>query len=198
MHPLRAYIHRFVALPDEAWRALEAELQPRQLKRHEYFVQPGDTRHEVALLLRGACRMFYPRADGEEVTTYFFFENHLLASYPACLRNAPSPLAIQALEPTELLVFPYAALTRLYDAWPVFERFGRLLAEYHLIGTEERLSELLLYSPEARYRALLASSKTKIMARIPQRLVAAYLGVTPVSFSRIRARVARNPGPPAG
>ncbi len=175
MHPLRAYVHRFVPLPDEAWAALEAEPQPRHLQRHAYFVRPGDTRHEVAPLPRGACRMFYPRADGEEVMTYFFFENHLLASYPACLRNEPSPLAIQALEPTELLVFPYAALTRLYAAWTVFERFGRLVAEYHLIGTEERLREQLPHSPEARYRNLLASTKTKIMERIPQRLGAAYL-----------------------
>ena len=88
-------------------------------------------------------------------------------------------------------MFDYAGLRRLYDERPVYERFGRLVAEYHLLGTDERLTEQLLLSPEARYRALLASGKTKILARIPQQLVANYLGVTPVSLSRIRARVAR-------
>ena len=54
-----------------------------------------------------------------------------------------------------------------------------------------RLTHLLLLSPEERYRSLLASGKTKILERIPQHLVANYLGVTPVSLSRIRGRVAR-------
>jgi hypothetical protein len=76
----------------------------------------------------------------------------------------------------------------------VYERFGRLVAEYHLLGTDARLIEQLLLSPEERYRALLNSGKTKILERIPQHLVANYLGVTPVSLSRIRARVTRKPG----
>lgn len=98
------------------------------------------------------------------------------------------------LAPTELLTFPYALLLELYDTWPVYERFGRLLAEYHLLGTDARLSELLLLSPEQRYQALLGSHKIKILERIPQHYIASYLGVTPVSLSRIRARVAQEKG----
>lgn len=82
-------------------------------------------------------------------------------------------------------------LRQFYEERPVYERFGRLLAEYHLLGTDARLVEQLLLSPEERYQALLSSGKTKILARIPRHLVANYLGITPVSLSRIRARVAR-------
>jgi len=82
-------------------------------------------------------------------------------------------------------------LRRLYDECPAYERFGRVLAEFHLLGTDARLTEQLMLSPEERYRALLASGKTKILERVPQHLVANYLGITPVSLSRIRARVAR-------
>ncbi len=66
-----------------------------------------------------------------------------------------------------MVVFDYAVLRQLYDERPVHERFGRLLAEYHLLGTDVRLTEYLLFSPEERYRALLASGKTKIMECIP-------------------------------
>ncbi|WP_223649775.1 Crp/Fnr family transcriptional regulator [Hymenobacter psoromatis] len=192
MHPLRAYLHRFVpTLTDADWEPLAAALRPRQLARGEYFVRAGEYRPELALVLHGACRLYYPRPDGEERTTYFFFENHLLADYPGCLLARPSQFSIRALADTELVVFDYAVLRGLYDERPVYERFGRLVAEYHLLGTDERLTELLLLSPEARYRALLVSGKTKILERIPQHLVANYLGVTPVSLSRIRARVAR-------
>lgn len=195
MHPLRAYLLRFVpALTEADWQPLAEALRPRQLARGEHFIRTGETRPELALLLHGACRLYYPRPDGEERTTYFFFENHLLGDYPGCLTGQPSQLSIQALTDTELVVFDYAVLRRLYDERPVYERFGRLVAEYHLLGTDARLVEQLLLSPEERYRALLASGKTKILERIPQHLVANYLGVTPVSLSRIRSRVARTDG----
>ncbi|NVO31681.1 Crp/Fnr family transcriptional regulator [Hymenobacter lapidiphilus] len=194
MHPLRAYIHRFVPLTDAEWAPLAAALRPRQLRRKELFVRQGAPSAELALVLVGSCRLFYTRPSGEERTTYFFFENHLLGDYHSCLTGQPSAFGIEALGPTELLIFPYAVLRGLYDEFPVYERFGRRLAEYHLLGTDARLAELLLLSPEQRYQALLASHKTKILERIPQHYIASYLGVTPVSLSRIRARVQGHDG----
>lgn len=195
MHPLRAYLHRFIPkLTDADWQPLAEALRPRHLARGEHFVHAGEYRPELAMLLSGACRLYYSRPDGEERTTFFFFENHLLADYAGCLTGQPSKLSIQALTDTELVVFDYAVLHQLYDERPVYERFGRLLAEYLLLGTDARLVEQLLLSPEERYRALLISGKTKILERIPQHLVANYLGVTPVSLSRIRGRVARHAG----
>lgn len=192
MHPLLAYLRRFVpALTEAEWQLLAGAVRPCHLARGQHFVQAGEYRPEIALLLRGSCRLYYLRPSGEERTTYFFFENHLLADYPSCLSGQPSGLNIQALTEAELLVFDYAVLRRLYDECPAYERFGRILAEYHLLGTDARLVEQLMLSPEERYRALLASGKTKILERVPQHLVANYLGVTPVSLSRIRARVAR-------
>ena len=192
MHPLRTYIDRFVpALTEADWRPLAETLRPRHLARGAHFVQAGEHRPELALLLSGAYRLYYPRPDGEKRTTYFFFENHLLGDYPGCLTGQPSRLGIQALTDTELVVFDYAVLRWLYEERPVYERFGRRLAEYHLLGTDTRLIEQLLLSPEERYRALLSSGKTKILERIPQHLAANYLGIMPVSLSRIRGWVAR-------
>ena len=191
MHPLLAYLRRFVpALTEAEWQLLAGAVRPCHLARGQHFVQAGEYRPEIALLLQGSCRLYYLRPSGEERTTYFFFENHLLADYPSCLSGQPSGLNIQAFTEAELLVFDYAVLRRLYDECPAYERFGRILAEYHLLGTDARLVEQLMLSPEERYRALLASSKTKILQRIPQHLVANYLGITPVSLSRIRTRVA--------
>ncbi|RZL13174.1 MAG: Crp/Fnr family transcriptional regulator [Hymenobacter sp.] len=192
MHPLRAYLLRFVpGLTDADWLPLAQALRPHYLRRGEHLLRAGESVPVLALLLHGTCRLYYPRPDGEERTTYFFFENHLLGDYAGCLTGQPSQLSIQALVDTELVVFDYAVLRQLYEERPVYERFGRLLAEYHLLGTDARLVEQLLLSPEERYRALLSSGKTKILERIPQHLVANYLGITPVSLSRIRARVAR-------
>lgn len=172
MHQLRAYIQRFVPLTDAEWAPLAAALRPSHLARHAHFVAAGQQRAELGLVLRGALRLYYPRPSGEERTTYFFFENHLLGDYPGCLTGQPSQFSIQALTDCELVVFDYAVLRRLYEEWPVYERFGRLVAEYHLLGTDARLTEQLLLSPEERYRQLLRSGKTKISERISQHLVA--------------------------
>ena len=137
MHPLRAYLLRFVPqLTESDWQPLAQALRPRHLARGAHFVQAGEHRPKLALVLSGSCRLYYPRPDGEERTTYFFFENHLLADYPGCLTGRPSQFGIQVLTDTELVVFDYALLRRLYDERPVYERFGRLVAEYHLLGTD--------------------------------------------------------------
>jgi CRP-like cAMP-binding protein len=182
LHPLRAHLQNFVPLTDEEWAPLAAALRPHHLARGDYFVTAGQHQPHIAFVLRGACRVYCVRPDGEERTTYFFFEQHLMADYTSCLTGQPSQLSIQALADTELVVFDYAVLQRLYREWPV----------YLLVGTGERMLDLLLRTPAERYADLLASGKHKIIERIPQHLIANYLGITAVSLSRIRARVARS------
>jgi CRP-like cAMP-binding protein len=133
-------------------------------------------------------RHYYTR-DGEEKTTYFYFENHLVSSYFSAITGKPSELTIEALTDSRLLTFPYAHLKSLYDQSPKWERFGRLLAEYVAMGLEERMAGLLMMSPEERYLQLLQGNKQKIIERIPQHYIANYLGITPVSLSRIRKRL---------
>jgi len=87
------------------------------------------------------------------------------------------------------LSFPYKVLVSLYDESHAWERFGRILAEYLALGLEERMTELLMLSPEERYIKLIEGNKKKIIERIPQHYIANYLGITPVSLSRIRKRL---------
>lgn len=71
----------------------------------------------------------------------------------------------------------------------VWQKFGRLIAECLAIGLEERMVGLLMLSPEERYMELIKGNKKKIIERVPQHYIANYLGITPVSMSRIRNRV---------
>ncbi len=191
MHRLRAWFEKFAPLPDAAWAALAPHVRPRTLARHETLVQPGDQALPIGFLLSGAGRHFYLLPDGTERTTYFYFAGDALADYRACVLGQPAALTIEALTPCELLTFPYAVLRALYDEFPAWERVGRRIAEYVLAGLEARLVETLTLSPEARYRLLVATpAKHKLLEQVPQHLLAAYLGITPVSLSRIRARLA--------
>lgn len=186
---LRHYLTHFIELTDPEWLALEKQLTIKTIPKKEFLVQKGQKTTQIGFLLSGSFRVFYDK-DGEEWTTYFCFENSLVAAYMSCITGQPSTLSIQALEDCQLLVFEYQTLTDLYQQFPVYETFGRKLAEYLFMGLDVRLAEQLILSPEERYLKFLGSpAKRKIIERIPQQYIASYLGITPVSLSRIRRRI---------
>jgi CRP-like cAMP-binding protein len=188
LNVLRAAIQRFVPMTEEEWELLTPHLRYRSLRRGEEWISEGQKEQDIGIVLEGNMRHYYTR-DGEEKTTYFYFEHHLVSSYISAITAAPSLLTIEALTDSRLLAFSYRHLQSLYDHSPKWERFGRLVAEYLAIGLEERMAGLLTMSPEERYLQLLEGNKQKIIERIPQHYIANYLGITPVSLSRIRKRL---------
>ncbi len=188
--PLKKHIEKFTAIPDEDWELLVPHLTTRILKRNTLFSKEGKVCKEIGFVLEGNMRHYYLQ-DGEERTTYFYFENALVTDYISCIKEKPGSITIEAMSNVTLIVFPYAVLKELYRKSHAWEKFGRLIAEYLAMGLEERMVGLLMLSPEERYQQLLGSNKQKILERIPQHHIANYLGITPVSLSRIRNRVTK-------
>jgi CRP-like cAMP-binding protein len=187
---LRQHIERFTPLTEADWAMLTPHLRVETIQKHQLFAEEGKLADDVALVLEGSFRQFYTN-DGEQKTTYFYFEGHFISAYLSCISQTPSRLTIEALTNGRYVVFPYSVLLELYDRSLTWQKFGRLIAEYIALGLEDRMVGLLTQSPEERYLALLESNKKKIPERIPQHYIANYLGITPVSLSRIRNRIMR-------
>ncbi len=187
---IRDYIEKFTKLSDADWQLLLPHLTERVLAKNSLFAKEGKICKEIGFILDGNMRHYYTK-DGEEKTTYFYFENSFVTDFISCINGKPGSISIEALTETRLIVFSYSALQDLYKQSHAWEKFGRLLAEYLAIGLEERMVGLLMLSPEERYHQLLSSNKQKIIERIPQHHIANYLGITPVSLSRIRNRAAK-------
>ncbi|GAB3574899.1 Crp/Fnr family transcriptional regulator [Spirosoma luteolum] len=185
---LRQQIDQFTTLSDDEWTKLVPHLTVVSLKKQQAFAQQGLVADRIGMVLDGALRQFYTK-DGDERTTYFFFEHQLTGAYMSCVTGRPSPVTIEALMPTICVSFPYAVLHDLFDTCSGWQRFGRLLAEYLMVALEERMVSLLLLSPEERYLALLEGPHKELLQRVPQHYIASYLGITPVSMSRIRNRI---------
>ena len=113
-HSLRTNIEKFVKLSDEDWNLLAPHLKTRKLKKHDLLSEIGKVANEVGFVLEGMLRHYYLK-DGEEKTTYFYFENHFVTSYISCITNQPSQLSIEALSYCELIVFPYNILKDLFE-----------------------------------------------------------------------------------
>lgn len=187
---LRTHIEKFIKLSNDEWELLVPSLQTKKISKHGFFSKEGKICREIGFVVAGSMRHYYLK-NGEEKTTYFYFENSLVTDYISCLTGTPGLLSIEALTDCSLIVFPYSALTMLYQKSHTWEKFGRMIAEYVAAGLEDRMTGLLLLSPEERYQQLLTGNKQKILERIPQHLIANYLGITPVSLSRIRNRTTR-------
>jgi len=188
---LRNHIEVFCKLTDADWDLLVPHLEIKNIRKNELFIVEGKRAFEVAFVIEGMFRQYYTK-DGEEKTTYFFFENHLMSSYISCITGKVSLITIEALSNSIYISFPYKILQELFEQSMAWQKFGRLIAEYLGIGLEERMVSLLLQSPEERYVDLINSNKKKIIERIPQHYIANYLGITPVSMSRIRSRLLKN------
>jgi CRP-like cAMP-binding protein len=185
---LRQHIDQFVTLSEEEWQGLEPHLSIVHLKKHQCIASQGVVATQVGFVLEGVFRQFYTK-DGEERTTYFFFDQQLIAAYMSCITARPSPVSIEALSDATCLVFPYSVLKALFSQYAGWQEFGRLFAEYVMVALEERMAGLLMLSPEERYLALMEGDQRHLLQRVPQHYIATYLGITPVSMSRIRNRI---------
>lgn len=173
-------------LTEADFAELRELMQPRQLAKKELLLREGDVCHSVAYIEQGGLRYFYT-VDGEERTGQFFFEGEWYTDYDSFLDQQPSTQTIQALEPSRVWLLAHHDLYRLYDERPVFERFGRLMAEQAYRGSKARGAALLNQTPTERYERLVRT-RPQLVQRVSQRLLASYLGIKPESLSRIRGR----------
>jgi CRP-like cAMP-binding protein len=188
---LRQAISQTIAIDDDEWAAFEPHIFTRKIKKRDLLLAEKQVCDEICFVVDGSFRQFYI-VDGEEKTTFFFFEQQFACDYDSFLTRRPCDHYIEAMEDTTVLYFSREVLLRLYKLYPKYETFGRLIAENVYLCIKERLHHFLLEKPEARYKKFMSSYEAeKIMQRAPQHYVASYLGITPVSLSRIRARVAR-------
>jgi CRP-like cAMP-binding protein len=128
-----------------------------------------------------------------ERTGQFFFENSWYTDYESWLTRQPAAVSVEALEPTELMVIAFRDLERLYETNSKFERVGRLMAENTIIRIRNRNLSLLNDTPEERYLQLL-KERPKVIERVPQNIIASFLGIEPETLSRIRKKITNKRG----
>ena len=194
----REKIKSLTLFNDEEWYAFTGFLQLKKLKKNECFVETGKTCKELGFIIKGGVR-FCNNIDGKEITGYFCFENSFVTAIKSYLTGTACLYDIKTLEDSFFVTISKENMQAMLGH-PLLsckmERFGRLIAENFNILFEDRLKSFIVKTPEERYRDLLESGK-EIVTRIPVQYIAQYIGITPVSLSRIRKRMllpANSPG----
>lgn len=162
---------------------------PKKLRKRQYLLQEGDVCKYVAFVEKGMLRSYTVDEKGVEHIIQFAFEGWWIADQFSFLTGEASQYNIDALEDCELLLLSKAAEEQLMERIPKMERYFRMLLQNNLIATQRRLVSSLSHTAEEKYYQLIQSCPT-IPQRVPQHMMASYLGITPETLSRIRKRAA--------
>jgi CRP-like cAMP-binding protein len=186
---LYEHLTRKVDLTPEEFALICAQFVPRRVRRKELLLQAGEVSHHTIFVEHGILRSFCVDEKGTDHTSQFAVEGSWIGDIYSQLTGEPAKFSIEALEDADVLLLDNEAAERVYAQVPKFERYQRLLLQNHLVVVYRRLLDTMSATAEAKYDALVATSPA-VMQRVPLHLIASFLGITPESLSRIRARKA--------
>jgi len=181
---LKIFFRRLVDFSDEEFEEVKDFFHPQKIKKGEFLCVPGETAHEIGFILKGAFRIFY-LVEGKESTRFLGCENIFITSSPSFTSQTPSIEYVEALENAELLMLSFQDLQAMYRLSHKWERMVRLLAEYSYVEQQQRIYSLIALSAQERYESLV-QNRPDLIQRIPQYIIANYLGISPETLSRIR------------
>jgi CRP-like cAMP-binding protein len=187
-------IRTYAALSETAEQAWASLLRAKQYRKDEPFIRAGDVPTSFAFVVDGLLCQHHDGPDGDMIIKYFFPENRIAASVSATLLGAPSAFTITALEDSTVLEYDFAAFKGLVAEFPDIAAFYISYMERHWI-IEKEPGEIAFRHDDAmkRYRDFIAREPL-LHKRLKQHHIAAWLGITPESLSRVRKAIALGVG----
>lgn len=189
MESFNEYLKQFPHYRPEVFDQVRPFLTIKEVDAGAYFLFHGKICRNIAFVESGMLRLFYLN-DGKEVTNCFCKEHTITTSYSSLITQKESDIAIQAIEPSRLIVLSYDALQDLYKQDLFWQQLGRLAAENEFITTECHNRFLRDLSATDRYRQIMEEDK-ELLQRVPLYYLATYMQVAPETLSRIRKKIDR-------
>lgn len=178
---------KFTALTAQDKSIIQEIFKPKTLKKNDYFLKEGQLNNKAAFIRKGLVR-FYVIKNEDESTLEFMKESEFVSDFPSFSQRGYGDQYIQALEDCELLVANYDGIQRIYNEISNGNLIGRLVMEERIVLMMDQILSIYKYNPEERYEHFI-KNYSSIAERIPQYLIASYIGIKPQSLSRIRNKM---------
>ena len=187
----RKKLSRAFPLRGKEGDALLGSFLIREVPRGTALLSQGETATELHFVLRGCLRTYFLKEDGTEITSQFFLETQMVASLESAMTRTPSNQYIEAIEDSVIASIPIATLTGIMQSSEAARSHFSIFMMKRLIYYMNHHSSYILDNPEKRYTKLIAEHP-ELASRVPQQYIASYLGITPVSLSRIKSRLKKS------
>lgn len=159
------------------------------LEKGDYLLRNGETCRTDNFVVNGVLKAFYINAKtGKEEILYFAIENWWATDIESFQKQKPSIYNIQAIEKTTLLQIYYGSFQEMLKQIPKLERFFRIILESYIGSLQRRIILNNTFDAEQRYSDFL-ENYPKISEKVPNYLIASYLGITPEFLSRMRKKI---------
>lgn len=182
---LRKHFEELIDLTDAEFDYMAPHFRLKKYKKHAIIIQPGDSVHYEYFVLKGLLKTALTDESGKEHIWQFAMENWWVSDYQAYQHHEPASFSIQCLEDAELLQLSFTDRNKLCAAMHKFEHFSRMKVTSGFLNMQKRVMALLKNDAQSRYKQLLEQYPSLIQ-RVPKALIAAYIGVSRETLSRLQ------------
>ena len=182
---LYSKLHSIIAVSDEEFNYCKTLFLPKKLLKKQFLLQNGEVCRHQAFVEVGMLRSYTIDEKGTEHIMQFSPEGWWVADLSSYITGEPSPFNIEALEDAELLLLSKASWDDLMNKFPKFEHYFRIILQNHLIATQKRLMQSITETAEEKYLRFI-EMYPQCLQRVPQHMIASYLGITKETLSRLR------------
>lgn len=178
---------RYPNMDQEGRNILSQVLERKELNKGDILVNEGQICKHIIFVAKGMLRQFYYK-NGKDLTEHFSYEGCIVICIESFLKQEPTRLMVEALEPTITYMLPYDKLQRLLEQSHEINAFYRKTLEYSLIVSQVKADSWRFESARERYNLLLKHDP-EVIKRAPLSHIASYLLMTPETLSRVRSGV---------
>ena len=182
---LRAYCERQAHLTEEEYSLLETLYVPKKMKKGDFLLREGEVAKYGAFVVRGCLRSYTIDDKGREHILQFSPEDWWVGNLESYRTGKPSTYFVDAIEDSDVLLQDQFGFETMMTKIPTLAKMFHLGIQKSGFAKDKRIISALTNSAEERYQAFL-DKYPSIAQRVPQHMLASFLGITPETLSRIR------------
>jgi len=180
-------ISRYVDLTEDEIEKITSIIQTARIKKRHFIIQPGFVCRYRTYIVKGAFRVFYLDKEGKEHTVSIGIEDWFVTDFYSYISQTPATNYAEALEDSIILQMKYEDIERLCKEIHALSEYFRLTTEKAFAYSRKRVISNISKTAEERYFEYV-NKYPAIANRVPQYVLASYLGMSAEFLSKIRSR----------
>ena len=189
MENYKKHLQSIINFSDKNWEIIEKTLVEKKVKKNEFIMVPGEYSEDYYFVESGVIRSYTIDENGKEHVLQFGTENWIVSDRNSSFCKQQSKFYIQAIEDSKVILLNEKLTNLISSLNPDYLAAQNKLVQNHVRSLQDRINLLLGATAKTRYLEFMRLYPNQLN-RIPQWMIASYLGITPESLSRVRKEIA--------